>query len=205
MQVNELPIEGAVEFVPAIMTDDRGTFLETFRGNDFVDAVGHSLNLAQANCSISRRGVIRGVHYSDVPPGQAKYVTCVSGEVLDVIVDIRVGSPTFGGWTSVTLNDVQRRAVYIAEGLGHAFMALSESATVVYLCSTPYRPGAEHGVNPLDPKLAIEWPTQEELVLSDKDRTALSLADARDQGLLPHYKTSRDYVASLSTKAGRPD
>jgi dTDP-4-dehydrorhamnose 3,5-epimerase len=184
------------------MTDDRGTFLETFRANDFADAVGHSLNLAQANCSISRRGVIRGVHYSDVPPGQAKYVTCVSGEVLDVVVDVRVGSPTFGRWTSVTLNDVERRAVYIAEGLGHAFMALSESATVLYLCSTPYRPGAEHGVNPLDPKLAIEWPTQKELVLSDKDRAALNLADARDQGLLPQYETSRDYVASLRTKSG---
>ena len=115
--------------------------------------------LAQANCSVSAAGVLRGIHFSDVPPGQAKYVTCVRGAALDVVVDIRVGSPTFGQWDSVLLDDVDRRQIYLAEGLGHAFMSLADDTTVVYLCSTGYAPGREHGVHPLDPAIGIEWPT----------------------------------------------
>jgi dTDP-4-dehydrorhamnose 3,5-epimerase len=202
MQVNELDIEGAYEFVPAIMSDDRGTFLETFRATDFAGALGHGFDLAQANCSISRRGVIRGIHFADVPPGQAKYVTCVSGEVLDVVIDIRVGSPTFGRWVSVPLDDVERRSVYLAEGLGHAFMALSESATVVYLCSTPYTPGSEHGINALDPSISIDWPTDHDVVLSERDRDAMTLAEAQSMNLLPRYDECRAYVSSLRAKIG---
>ena len=104
---------------------------------------------------MSAPGVLRGIHFSDVPPGQAKYVTCVAGAVLDVVVDIRVGSPTFGQWDSVLLDDVDRREIYLAEGLGHAFMSLADGSTVVYLCSTavrarararrpPARPGDRH-------------------------------------------------------------
>ena len=91
---------------------------------------------------MSAKGVVRGIHFSDVPPGQAKYVTCVAGAVLDVVVDIRVGSPTFGRWDSVLLDDVDRRQIYLGEGLGHAFMSLADGSTVVYLCSTAYAPDA---------------------------------------------------------------
>ena len=101
---------------------------------------------------------MRGIHFADVPPGQAKYVTCVRGAVLDVVVDVRVGSPTFGRWDAVRLDDRERRALYIAEGLGHAFCALEADSTVVYLCNDVYRPGSEHGVHPLDPALGIAWP-----------------------------------------------
>lgn len=104
--------------------------------------MGHRLDLVQANCSVSSRGTLRGVHFADVPPSQAKYVKCVRGAVLDVIVDIRVGSPTFGQWEGVRLDDDQHHAVYLSEGLGHAFMALTDDATVVYLCSAGYSPGA---------------------------------------------------------------
>ena len=99
--------------------------------------------------------MIRGIHYADVPPGQAKYVTCVAGAILDVVVDLRAGSPTFGTWETVRLDDKDRRALFLAEGLGHGFQALSDSATVLYLCSTPYAAGREHGVNPMDPAIGI--------------------------------------------------
>src|SRR5690606_21424643 len=122
------------------------------------EAVGHPLTLAQANLSVSAAGVVRGIHYAEVPPGQAKYVTCPSGAVLDVVVDLRVGSPTFGRWEAVRLDDVDRRAVYLTEGLGHGFCALTEGATVAYLCSTTYHPAAERSIHPLDPALGITWP-----------------------------------------------
>jgi len=159
VQVRPLSIEGAYEFTPAQHGDDRGRFLEWFKAPVFRDLVGHDLDLAQANCSVSAAGVLRGIHFSDVPPGQAKYVMCVRGAALDVAVDLRVGSPTFGHWDRVLLDDVDRRQIYLAEGLGHAFMALEDDTTIVYLCSTGYAPDREHGVDPLDPAIGIEWPT----------------------------------------------
>ena len=117
------------------------------------------LHLAQANCSVSSAGTLRGIHFAQLPPSQAKYVTCLHGAALDVVVDLRVGSPTFGQWDSVLLDDVDRRAVYLPEGLGHAFMALEDHTVVTYLCSAPYAPGREHGIHPLDPDVGIDWPT----------------------------------------------
>ncbi|MGW4566280.1 dTDP-4-dehydrorhamnose 3,5-epimerase [Streptomyces sp. NPDC004561] len=172
---------------PQVFPDDRGSFHEWYRGAEFREATGYDLGLAQAKCSVSRRGVLRGIHFADVPPGQAKYVTCVRGAVLDVVVDIRVGSPTYGQWEAVRLDDEARRAVFLAEGLGHAFMALTDEATVVYLCSTGYGPGREHGVHPLDPQLGITWPEGIEPVLSAKDAEAPTLAEAERSGLLPVY------------------
>lgn len=192
-----LSIEGGWVLEPSIFPDERGAFLEWFRGSSFVEALGHDLRLAQANCSVSKRGVLRGIHFADVPPGQAKYVTCVSGAVLDVVVDIRVGSPTYRRWETVRLDDEARRAVYVAEGLGHGFMALSEEATVVYLCSEPYAPTREHGINPLDPDLAIAWPAEITPLLSDKDAGAPSLKTAEHEGLLPDFASCHRYYAQL--------
>lgn len=192
-QYRELAVAGAWEFTPKQFGDDRGTFLEWFRGPGFADTTGRALDLAQANCSISAAGVLRGIHFADVPPGQAKYVTCVSGAVLDVVVDLRVGSPTFGQWDSVLLDDVDRRAIFLAEGLGHAFLSLADNSTVVYLCSTGYAPEREHEVHPLDPDVAIDWPTVGrdgqplDITLSAKDSAAPSLQDAVAGGLLPTF------------------
>jgi len=186
VKIRPLSIEGAFEITPVQHSDPRGAFLEWYRFDHLAAAVGHPLDLAQANLSISARDTVRGIHFADVPPGQAKYVTCVSGAVLDVVVDIRVGSPTFGAWEAVTLDDQDRRAVYLAEGLGHAFCALTEGAVVTYLCSSTYRPGAEHGINPLDPELGITWPTPVPL-LSTKDAEAPTLSAAREAGLLPRH------------------
>ncbi|WP_341258626.1 MULTISPECIES: dTDP-4-dehydrorhamnose 3,5-epimerase family protein [Gordonia] len=194
MKVRELSIAGAWEFTPVQHGDDRGVFLEAFKADVLSDLIGHRFELAQVNTSVSAAGVLRGIHFADVPPGQAKYVTCSVGAILDVIVDIRVGSPTFGRWDAVLLDDVDRKAVYLSEGLGHGFCSLADGSTVTYLCSTGYNPTAEHGVNPLDPDLGIEWPTVGrdgtplEYELSAKDVAAPSLAQAALDGLLPTFR-----------------
>jgi dTDP-4-dehydrorhamnose 3,5-epimerase len=195
--MRQLSISGAWVHEPKVFPDSRGSFHEWFKGTEFAEAAGHGLNLAQANCSVSSRGTLRGIHFADVPPSQAKYVKCVRGAVLDVIVDIRVGSPTFGKWEAVRLDDVDHASVYLSEGLGHAFMALSDDATVVYLCSEGYSPGREHGINPLDAELGIEWPEGITPLLSEKDEAAPTLAEARAQGLLPSYEQCQAYYAEL--------
>jgi len=206
MKYRELTVPGAFEITPKQFGDPRGVFLEAFKAGAFADAVGHPLDLQQVNTSVSAAGVLRGIHFADVPPGQAKYVMCAKGAVLDVVVDIRVGSPTFGAWDTVLLDDVDRRAIYLSEGLGHAFMALEDGSTVVYLCSTGYAPGREHGIHPLDPDLAIEWPTAARdgsplaPQLSEKDEAAPTLAEARAQNLLPTMEAVTAHLTTLQRR-----
>ena len=197
MDVAALSIPGTWLFTPILRPDDRGVFLESFKSSVFTDAVGRSLDLAQMNISVSRGGTVRGVHFADVPPGQAKYVQCFDGRILDVVVDIRVGSPTFGQWDAVELDSERRQGLFIEEGLGHAFCALSDVATVGYVCSAGYAPTREHGVHPLDPAIGIDWPVDGEIVLSPKDEAAPSLADAAEQGLLPVYSECQSFIRSL--------
>lgn len=206
MQIRPLSIDGAWEFTPVRHGDSRGLFLEAFKAPMVSEVIGHDFELAQVNMSVSAAGSLRGVHFADVPPGQAKYVTCPTGAVLDVIVDIRVGSPTFGQHDTVLLDDADRRAVYLAEGLGHAFLSLADGSTVTYLCSTGYNPGAEHGINPLDDQLGIEWPTTGRdgapltFELSQKDSAAPTLAQAAESGLLPDYTDVAQYLRELARR-----
>ncbi|MFI8289956.1 dTDP-4-dehydrorhamnose 3,5-epimerase [Streptomyces sp. ms191] len=202
MKVNPLGIEGAWEFVPQQHGDARGLFLEWYKADRLAEVVGHPLGLKQANMSVSAAGVLRGIHFADVPPGQAKYVTCVRGAVLDVIVDVRVGSPTFGRWEAVRLDDTQRNAVYLSEGLGHGFCALTDDATVTYLCSEGYAPERERTVYPLDPEIGIAWPVTGEPELSAKDAQGPTLAQAREAGILPRYEDCLAFRASLGTVEG---
>ena len=203
MKLRPLAVDGAWELTPIQHGDERGLFAEVYKSNLLADSIGHQLDLAQVNLSVSAAGVLRGVHFADVPPGQAKYVMCPSGAILDVIVDIRVGSPTFGMHDTVLLDDVDRRAVYLSEGLGHAFCSLADGSIATYLCSTGYNPSAEHGINPLDPELGIEWPATArdgnplEYELSAKDTAAPGLLEARDSGLLPVYSEVSAYLKSL--------
>src|SRR6266536_1701715 len=203
MEARELAIRGAFEFVPTSFPDSRGTFVAPFQESVFLEAVGHPLRVAQTNHSVSRRGVVRGVHFADVPPSQAKYVYCPVGAVLDMVIDIRVGSSTFGMFATVRLDQEDRRAVYLAEGLGHAFVALEDGSTLTYLCSTGYAPRREHGVTPLYPALALPWPDGLELLLSPKDRAAPTLAAAQAGGLLPAHPDCLAYYAELDR--GEPD
>ena len=194
VEVTPTSIPGAWTFTPVLRGDDRGVFLESFKDSTFRETLGHGFDLQQMNISVSRHGTVRGIHFADVPPGQAKYVQCFDGRILDVVVDIRVGSPTFGRWDAVELDAHDRRALYIAEGLGHAFCALSESVTVGYLCSQPYAPDREHGIHPLDPDLALPWPDGAGSILSPKDSQAPSLQQADESGLLPDYSTCLDWT-----------
>jgi dTDP-4-dehydrorhamnose 3,5-epimerase len=196
VQVTPLSIEGVWSIQPILRPDDRGVFLESFKATELEAAIGHPFTLRQMNISTSRIGTVRGVHFADVPPGQAKYVQCFAGRILDVVVDIRVGSPTFGRWDAVELDEGNRTALYIAEGLGHAFCALSDHVTIGYLCSEPYAPAREHGIHPQDPELDLPWPDLD-LVLSPKDAAAPTLSEAAAAGLLPDYEQCREFVASL--------
>jgi dTDP-4-dehydrorhamnose 3,5-epimerase len=203
VQIRELSIPDAFEVTPKQFGDDRGVFLEWYRFDRLEEAVGHRLDLAQANTSVSRRGVVRGIHFADVPPSQAKYVTTTRGAVLDFVVDIRVGSPTFGRWDSVLLDDQDRRALYIAEGLGHCFVALTDDATVSYLVTSTFDADREHGIDPLDPEVGLDFPEAAgELLLSPKDTGAPSLAQAAASGLLPTWEATRAYYDALNDKEG---
>ncbi len=199
MDVRPLSISGAWEFTPKVFPDDRGAFLEWFKADVLEATTGRRLSLAQANQSISRRGTLRGLHFAAVPPSQAKYVYCLSGAVLDLVVDIRVGSPTYGQSDSVVLDDVDRRAVFLSEGLGHAFFCLTDFSVVTYLCSTGYNPTREFGIDPMDPALALPWPADIAPLLSPKDAAAPTLEQARTQGLLPTYADCLEFYRSLRT------
>jgi dTDP-4-dehydrorhamnose 3,5-epimerase len=199
VKIRELSIPDSYEITPKQFGDGRGVFLEWYRFDRLEEEIGHRLEIAQANASVSKRGSVRGIHFADIAPSQAKYVTAIHGAVLDYIIDIRVGSPTYGQRDSVLLDDVDRRAVYIAEGLGHCFAALTEIATVSYLVTAPFNPGREHGINPLDSEIGLVFPPEAgELLLSPKDTDAPGLAEAAASGLLPTWEAARAYYNTLN-------
>ncbi|MGD7003126.1 dTDP-4-dehydrorhamnose 3,5-epimerase [Corynebacterium halotolerans] len=192
-EVEHLP--GVLRSIPRIHPDDRGTFHEWFKASEFEAATGYPLDLQQANMSTSKKGVLRGLHYSETPPGQAKFVACVAGRILDVAVDVREDSETFGHHVAVELNAGNREGLFLPVGFAHGFLAL-EDATVAYLTTSEYQPGVEHGIDPFDTELGIEWPGLD-YVLSDKDRAAPSLAAIRSAGQLPHVEDCRAHENML--------
>ncbi|MVU79700.1 dTDP-4-dehydrorhamnose 3,5-epimerase [Nocardia sp. ET3-3] len=191
MRIRELSIPGAWEFTPVLRGDDRGVFYESFKASEFEKAVGRPFDLLQVNISTSAAGVLRGIHYTENPPGQAKYVTCVRGAFLDVVVDLRRDSPSFGTWDAVVIDDVERKAVFLTEGLGHALLSLEDGSTVNYLCSLEYSPEFDRDLDAFDPDLGIEWPTVGrdgrplEFIRSGKDAAAPRLADLKQLSRLP--------------------
>ena len=201
MEIRELAVPDAYALDLVPHGDARGRFTEWYKADVLAGATGFGLSLAQANHSVSARGVLRGVHFALVPPGQAKYVYCPAGRVLDVVVDVRVGSPTFGVCDSVVLDSEQPRAVYLAEGLGHAFLSLADGSSVTYLVSSGYDPGREFGISPVDPALDLPWPDDVEFELSAKDLAAPTLEQAREQGLLPTMEQCQARYAQLRQNA----
>lgn len=197
MEITALPIEGAFVVTPRQFPDDRGVFLESFRGDRLAEHLGHRPDIVQTNVSVSSRGTVRGIHFADIPPGQGKFITALGGRLLDFIVDLREGSPTFGQVEQVLLDTVDRRAVYLTEGLGHAFCALDDETTAMYLCTAAYNPTGEHGIHPLDPAIDLPIPADLEVTLSPKDEAAPTLAQARATGLLPSYADWKAHVSSL--------
>ena len=200
MQIDPLAVEGAYVVTPRQIADDRGRFLESFRGDLLAEQLGHRPDIVQTNISVSSRGTVRGIHFADIPPGQGKYVTALTGSLVDYVVDLRVGSPTFGQWDSVLLDTVDRRAVWISEGLGHAFHALEDDTTAMYLCTATYNPTGEHGIHPLDPTVGLDLPADLAVTLSAKDEGAPSLAEAERTGLLPTYAAWQAHMASRSLR-----
>lgn len=206
MQVAPLPIPHAFEFTPQVHGDSRGVFLEWFRGDRLAEATGRSFELLQANISVSQRGVVRGIHFADVPAGQAKYVTAVTGSVIDILVDLRVGSPTFGATARIELDDSTRRAVFVPEGLGHLFVATSQTASVCYLTTDVYRPEREHTLSVLDESLGLELPFErDELILSERDAAAPTLEEARLAGILPTWQDCLDRYAEQAIRPHHHD
>jgi dTDP-4-dehydrorhamnose 3,5-epimerase len=164
--------------------DDRGTFMEIFRdsGNPLTDKF--IFEPGQINLSTSRKGVIRGLHFSSAPQKQDKLITVCHGRILDTILDVRVGSPTFGKHVQIEISSEGNQGVFIKSGLAHGFSVLSDSASVVYLMSSHYQPEMEHNIHPLDPLLEIDWKISEP-ILSKKDSLADTLQKAIDLGFLP--------------------
>ena len=186
MKINQLSIHGAWLADSPVWTDDRGFFREWFKSEDIKSATGRDFGIEQANLSLSSYGTLRGIHYSIAPRGQAKWITCVSGSIKDVIVDIRPDSRTFGKWIEVVLTGDSGRAVFISEGLGHGFLALEDNTAVAYLVSTPFSPTDEFEINPLDEKIGINWGMDlSDLKISDKDKNAPTLAERLAEGKLP--------------------
>ena len=186
MEFEKIGIEGAWLAKSPILKDERGDFREWFKSEEILSKTGFNFEVAQSNVSTSAKGVVRGIHYSIAPEGQAKWITCVSGSIQDVIVDIRPDSTTFGQWVDVELKSESGKAIFISEGLGHGFLALEDSTAVAYLVSTPFSPTHEFEINPLDQKIGIDWRMQlSDFKISNKDVKAPSLMERFKEGKLP--------------------
>jgi dTDP-4-dehydrorhamnose 3,5-epimerase len=186
MELSRLSIDGAWLAESQVWSDERGHFREWFKAEEIQHIAGQNFEVQQANISVSSAGTLRGIHYSTAPYGQAKWITCVSGSIKDVIVDIRPKSPTFGKWIEVELKGNSGNAVFIAKDLGHAFLALEDNTSVVYLVTSPFSPECEYEINPMDDKIGIAWGMKiDDLKISDKDRHAPTLEEQLSKGRLP--------------------
>ncbi|MFI5987191.1 dTDP-4-dehydrorhamnose 3,5-epimerase family protein [Streptomyces sp. NPDC051555] len=188
MAIEEMKVRDAFRITPSQLTDNRGRFFEAWRIGELTELSGQPFTVKQVNFSVSSRNTLRGIHGTTLPPGQAKLVTCVRGAALDVVVDLRVGSPTFGMFDTTVQEADSGIGVYLADGLGHAFLALTDDTCMNYLCSTEYVPGTMVDIQALDPALGIPWNTTAELVRSEKDALAPTLSEAVALGLLPTYE-----------------
>lgn len=188
MEIRETDaVPGAYVITPHQHTDSRGVFFESLRTDLISKAIGRPFAVRQINYSVSKRNTLRGLHGVLIPPGQAKYVTCVRGAFRDIAVDLRVGSPTFGQYIVNLLTAENGVAVHVTEGLGHGFLALTDDTCICYALSTVYVPGTQFEIDPLDPELALPWGFTEPPLLSEKDARAPSLEQARANGILPRW------------------
>lgn len=178
MEIQQADIEGVLIIEPRVFGDERGYFFESFNESDFAAATGLDVRFVQDNESCSQRGVLRGLHFQREPHAQAKLVRVVRGRVLDVAVDIRPDSPTFGRYVSVELSGENHRQLFIPKGFAHGYVALEDDTVFQYKCDEFYHPASEGGIAWNDPEIGIEWPLSErELILSDKDRKHPTLRD----------------------------
>jgi dTDP-4-dehydrorhamnose 3,5-epimerase len=190
MSFTPLKIEGSWVFAPQKFPDERGSFHEVFKLPLLSETLGFVFEVKQVNQSVSKAGVIRGIHWADVPPGQAKYVFCSKGAIWDLVTDIRIGSPTFGQFDGDVISADNGKCLLIKEGLGHVFLSLEDDTVVNYLCSEPFSPTTEHGINPLDETLAIPFDSKfpkERLLFSPKDLESPTLMEVVSR--LPRFES----------------
>ena len=197
MKSHPLKISGSWKIEFQKFEDNRGFFYESFKAEEFPKLIGRNFDIKQTNTSSSSKGSVRGVHYALVPPSQAKLVQCQRGSIKDYVIDIRIGSPTFGQFEAIDLDEKSTCAIFIEEGLAHAFVALENNTIVTYYVSEKYNPEREKGINPFDKTLNILWP-EIDLILSEKDKAAISLEQATDQGILTTYDECKKFIKSLS-------
>ena len=197
MNAQPLKISGSWKIEFQRFDDNRGFFYESFKDEDFKSQIGRNFSIKQTNTSSSSKGSVRGIHYALVPPSQAKLVQCQRGSIKDYVIDIRIGSPTFGQFEEIELNEKHASAVFIEEGLAHAFVALENQTVVTYYVSERYNPEREKGINPFDKTLNVKWPNLE-LILSEKDKQAITLEEAKNQGLLPKFDECKKFINSIS-------
>jgi dTDP-4-dehydrorhamnose 3,5-epimerase len=183
MEFEELEIKGAWIARSPVHHDSRGYFREWFKGEEILSATGLQFGVEQANISSSNKGVLRGIHFSAAIQGQGKWVTCITGSIWDVIVDIRPTSPTYKKWIGVELIGGSGDSVFISGGLGHGFISLQDESNVAYLLTSSYSPKDEFEISPFDPELGISWP-KTQFFLSDKDLSAPTLQELLDNGNL---------------------
>ena len=188
MSLQELSLAGAFVATHRVFPDERGLFREWFKAEE-IASIDKDFSVQQANYSKSNQWVIRGIHYSLAPQGQAKVVTCASGKIVDVLVDLRTGSPTYMKIEYIELSEDSGKVVYIPSGVGHGFIVESETAAVVYLTSSGYAPEYEKAICPTDAELGINWPLPvgELGIISKGDTEAPSLAQAKESGNLPTF------------------
>ena len=188
MTLEKLTISGAYLATHKVFPDERGIFREWFKSEEIL-AIDQNFSVLQANYSKSKKWVIRGIHYSLAPQGQAKVVTCASGSIVDVLVDLRLGSPTYLKVEYVDLSDESGRVIYIPTGVGHGFMVTSEVASIVYLTSSAYAPEYEKAVSPTDKDLGIIWPVEigQLAIISKADREAPTFSRASELDQLPIF------------------
>lgn len=196
MEVHELAVRDAYRLQPRLLTDPRGSFFESYKRDALLEATGHTFVPTQVNYSVSQRDTVRGLHGVAIPPSQAKLVTCVRGRLLDIVVDLRLGSPTFGAHAVNLLDAAEGTAVYVAEGLVHGFRALTDDSCISYLCSTQFLPGTQINVQPFDAELKLPWGlTREQALVSAADTAAPTVAEAAAQGLLASYEDCLELYA----------
>jgi len=188
MTLHKLSIEGAYLLTHRVFPDERGIFREWFKAEE-IGSIDKDYSVQQANYSKSKQWVIRGIHYSLAPEGQSKVVTCADGKIVDVLVDLRLGSPTYLKVEYIELLEDSGNVVYIPSGVGHGFIVESESAAIVYLTSSGYSPEYEKAICPTDPELGIQWPLPngEVGIISRADTEASTLMQAKAFGALPTY------------------
>jgi dTDP-4-dehydrorhamnose 3,5-epimerase len=178
MKLQPIKINGAWLHAPIRIQDSRGHFEEQFKLSLIEAELGRSFPVRQVNQSLSKKGVLRGIHWTDSQEGQAKYVSCPRGAIWDVVVDLRPNSPTYGEWDAHVLSEENGASMFISEGLGHAFLAIEDGTVANYLCTSEYLPSSDRTINPMDSTLAVDFAGKarelgiDKLYMSEKDKNA---------------------------------